>query len=69
MSAAKKTISLPKKLLQKAEGRAEELDFSTFSDYIQDLIRRDIVVREQRGSMSQPELDVPGVKKQKADKN
>ena len=41
MSARKKTISLPKTLLAKAETRARELHYSTFSDYLQELIRRD----------------------------
>jgi hypothetical protein len=41
MSASKKTISLPKSLLHKAEQRAHELHYATFSDYLQELIRRD----------------------------
>lgn len=46
MSAERTTISLPAALFEKAKRRREELHFSTLSDYIQDLIRNDILRQE-----------------------
>lgn len=72
MSVAKKTISLPKKLLDKAEARVEQLHYSTFSDYLQELIRRDTnELREEPPpyGTKQPQIKVPSTKGQKADKN
>jgi hypothetical protein len=43
MSAEKRSISAPSDLYAKADARKEELGYSTFSDYIQALIRADVV--------------------------
>lgn len=39
--AAKKSVSMPLLLLDDADRRRRELRLTTFSDYIQELIRRD----------------------------
>ena len=40
--AARTTISMPKLLLSDAQVRQRQKRFSTFSDYVQDLIRADV---------------------------
>lgn len=39
--AVKRSISMPEILHQRAQDKSRDRGFSTFSDYIQDLIRRD----------------------------
>lgn len=43
MPSKTKSLSLPEDLLRDAEARAQEMRFGSFSDYVQDLIRRDLV--------------------------
>jgi hypothetical protein len=42
---ARTSISLPKSLYEKAMERARELHFANFSDYVQHLLRKEIVFR------------------------
>lgn len=57
MAAARTTISLPGKLSELAANRAKELHFATLSDYLQHLVRED-VLREPRND-AQPLSDAP----------
>ncbi len=43
MSAEKRTISAPAELLAKADLRAESLGYSNFSQYVQALMRADVI--------------------------
>lgn len=47
MSSTKRSISAPAELFQRAEDRQKQLCYATFSDYIQALIRAD-VLKEQK---------------------
>lgn len=50
--AVKKSVSMPELLFDNAHGRQRELQLTTFSDYIQHLIRQDL----SRTSLSTPML-------------
>lgn len=45
VSAEKRSISGPAELFRKADERKEQLGYSAFSDYIQALIRADVIER------------------------
>lgn len=44
---ARTSISLPKSLYEKALQRARELSFASFSDYVQHLLRTELVFRAE----------------------
>lgn len=46
MSAARVTISLPGELMAKAKARQVDEGFVTFSDWVQELVRRDVCRRK-----------------------
>lgn len=46
MPSKTKSLSLPEDLLKDAEERAKNLRFSSFSDYVQNLIRQDLIAQE-----------------------
>ena len=43
MSSIPKTVSIPEELFKRGEQRREELEYKNFSEYIQALIRADIM--------------------------
>ncbi len=45
MSAIKKSISMPEEMLSAAEDRAQRLGYPTLSQYLQHLIRQDLLHR------------------------
>ena len=45
--AIKKSISMPRILFEMAAGRQQSLQFATFSDYIQALVRDDVITGSQ----------------------
>lgn len=46
MSTSRTTISLPGRLHEMAKQRADNLHFATLSDYVQHLIREDVIRNE-----------------------
>lgn len=42
------TVSIPRKLYDAAQAKQKELGFSTFSDYIQHLMREELILRDMR---------------------
>ena len=51
--AVRTSVSLPKKLYQAAEARARSLGFDGYSDYVRQLIRRDLGLPHKISSVSQ----------------
>lgn len=49
---ARTSISLPKSLYEKALQRAKELHFANFSDYVQHLLRDELVFREKENPVT-----------------
>lgn len=74
MSAEKRSISAPAVLFAKADARKEQLGYSTFSDYIQALLRADTLgggdhLRESApasSTLSQAEVAAIAVARQEA---
>lgn len=67
MSAEKRSVSAPAELFRLADARARQLHYSRFSDYVQALIRAD-VLREAQAQVdhnavppARPELNEPKV--------
>lgn len=56
------TISLPEELYKRALEKQGSLHFSTFSDYIQHLLREEFVLREQREAAARDDQDRPPIK-------
>ncbi len=50
--AVKKTVSMPEILFDKSVDKMRQRGFSAYSDYIQDLIRRDIIPQQQPAQMA-----------------
>lgn len=52
MPAVTKSISIPDDLFEDAETRRRALRYQSFSDYVKDLIRQDLVAWERQNSQS-----------------
>jgi hypothetical protein len=50
--AVKKSVSMPEIMLDDAEQRRRALRLSTFSDYIQHLIRKDTIPAQEQPAMA-----------------
>lgn len=59
MSLARTTISMPTALYEDAVSRQHARRYSSFSDYIQDLIRHDIGISQMVIGSSQVSLNAP----------